>query len=892
MKPATRRGSFPGRFAWALGAVVLLAFLLAAFFTWQKASQRRRMLGDHMASLASQYVGQFLEERASDLRYISLQWGEGGATGVRSILRSIETIHRNHPEYQCLKLTDRQGIILGGWSASKEGVLVGRRVWATPGRRETFERALAEPGKVQLSDPLTLNTGVYGVFLAQTVGPPGRPGGFVYESISFDTLTDLCKGKGWSHDYDLQLVFPQGDASAPRGLSASRLSLFGREIWVNLVPKKNSELGWPWAMPLGLVVAGVGMGFLVGFLAWRMEKEEDHIRDLGRRFEAAIENSYDIIWSAAPGKGLTYVSPSFFKLFGYQPGEIKEWSVDSLVVEEDRHFLKAGLERLERGETIRHAFARWVTADGRQLWLESTATPTLDEKGRLIRVDGASRDVTESRRAEDRFRRLIETSSDIVMEIDASGRITFVNGALHGVLGFKPDEVLGKELSLLAKPDARAKVLNELKTKGREGSPFEFEGCFLHANGTERFLDLRGKRAPAGGTDQAGFQSIGRDITAQYLLDNQIQQFQKMEAIGKLAGGMAHDFNNLLTVILSHAEGASEDLPAEDPAQKDLRQIQKAARRAAELTRQVLTFSRRYPVEPLEMDLSVVVTEMQVFLQRLLPAGVSLETETTHASTWVMADRAQMEQVIMNLVLNAKDAMPKGGTIRLSTHDMELTEPLAQGPNYLAPGHWAVIEVRDEGKGIPAENVERIFEPFYTTKIVGQGTGLGLSVVYGIVRAHQGGLHVETETGHGTTVRVFLPTIQPARVGQAAIGVQRSLLVMEPDDFNRKVLRRLLDLMGYSVKLAMTPDEAVREVGKEGRKIDLFLMTSREGMESVEEMYARLRAIQKDLGLVVLDVTPEGLGPTPPGYVLRAPYDVDRLASVLRAALEDRETQP
>jgi CheY-like chemotaxis protein len=360
-----------------------------------------------------------------------------------------------------------------------------------------------------------------------------------------------------------------------------------------------------------------------------------------------------------------------------------------------------------------------------------------------------------------------------------------------------------------------------------------------------------------------------------------------MEAIGKLAGGMAHDFNNLLTVILSHAEGATEELPAEDPARKDLQQIQKAARRAAELTRQVLTFSRRYPVEPVEMNLNVVMLEMQEFLKRLLPAGVMLEVEVADDLSWVMADRSQMEQVIMNLVLNAKDAMPQGGTIRVVTRNMELAEPLAQGPNYLPAGRWVVVEVRDEGKGIPAENVEHIFEPFYTTKLVGQGTGLGLSVVYGIVRAHQGGLHVETETGHGTTVRVFLPFVQPAPVTAATTtGERHSLLVVEPDDFNRKVLWRLLDLMGYYMVMAVDATEAAAIAGKGGRKFDLLLMTLRDGAESAESFHKTLQTHQPCIGLVVLDPTPAGMGSNPSGDVLQPPYDVDRVAKVIQNALD------
>lgn len=884
----TKRKPRTGRFALFLGLLVLAAFLTASFLTWARISERRRYLHSNVTSLAAQYLGQYLEERADDLRYIALQWGEGGPRGRGSVLKALQAIYNNHPEYHCLKLLDPQGIVLGGVSLSAQGVGIGTLGWEGKGRREVFLRARANPGTLQLSNPVTLRTGVPGVLIVRTVGWGGASQGFVYEAMSLQTLLGLLEGKPWSRDYVPHLILTEHRQPTGDAFHLNEVNVLGRTLHLEMVPKSGVQDESSFAPPLILGLSGLVLAFLVSFLAWRVEREEARVRDIGRRFQTALENSYDIIWTALPGKGFIFVSPSFNKLLGYGEKDIAGRMVESYAVEEDRHIVREGLERLRKGETLRQIFVRFRAADGRIFHLEGTASPVFDEKGNLTLIEGAARDVTESRRMEDRFRRLIETSSDLVLEADAEGRVLFINGAVQSILGLEPSQVEGRPLWDFIHADARPRLRTEVRNKLLQSGSTEFEARFTHADGSDRFLNFRLKRENAPSPEPAGFHAIGRDVTEQHLMANQIQQFQKMEAIGKLAGGMAHDFNNLLTVILSHAEGASQDLDGGVPAQKDLQQIQKAARRAAELTRQVLTFSRRYPVEPVEMNLNAVVLEMEEFLKQLLPAGVSLEVEAADDLGWVMADRSQMEQVVMNLVLNAKDAMPQGGAVRLVTRNTELTEPLTQGPNYLAAGKWVVLEVRDAGKGIPPENVEHIFEPFYTTKMVGQGTGLGLSVVYGIVRAHQGGLHVETETGQGTTVRVFLPPVSTAShaTPKPESGAPEALLLVEPDDFNRKVLWRLLDLMGYPVTTAVDASEALLLGAENPRKFRLLLASLRDGVEAAEKLHSELRKTQGDPGLILLDPAPLGSKGDEGGNVLRPPYDTERLSGMIRTALD------
>jgi nitrogen-specific signal transduction histidine kinase len=323
---------------------------------------------------------------------------------------------------------------------------------------------------------------------------------------------------------------------------------------------------------------------------------------------------------------------------------------------------------------------------------------------------------------------------------------------------------------------------------------------------------------------------VSLDITERRRLEEQFQQSQKMDAIGRLAGGVAHDFNNLLTAILGYCELLLEAVGDKDPRRPDIIEIQKAGSRASELTRQLLAFSRKQIIEPALLDLNEIVSELRPMLSRLIGEDVHVELSLDSELAPVKADRGQIEQVLLNLVVNARDAMPKGGTLTIETHNVAIDENYAAMHFAVSPGPHVVLVVTDTGTGMTAEVQARLFEPFFTTKELGKGTGLGLATVHGIVARSGGNVGVYSEVGHGTSFKVYLPraaaadgTVEvhahPPAHGRAA---GETVLVVEDADGLRELAKRLLERLGYRVLLAANGDEAVRQAN-EHPGIDVLL---------------------------------------------------------------------
>jgi hypothetical protein len=420
------------------------------------------------------------------------------------------------------------------------------------------------------------------------------------------------------------------------------------------------------------------------------------------------------------------------------------------------------------------------------------------------------------RLAEEKFRGLLESAPDPLVAVDRDGRIVVVNAQAEKTFGYRREELLGQPMDILVVERLREKCL-EYRTmffkgprKPTVGATLELYG--LRKDGTEFPVEINLSLLETEG-GLWGSAAI-RDLTERRKLENQFRQAQKMESVGTLAGGIAHDFNNLLTVILSYSSALAEGLEGESKQQRAAEQIHQAAERGAALTRQMLAFSRQQVFQLRVLNLNDIIRNLLKMLQRIIGEHIEIHTDLADDLSSVKADAGQLEQVLMNLSVNARDAMPKGGKLTLETRNVVLDEEFVREHVGSSPGPQVLLTVSDTGTGIDVAIVSRIFEPFFTTKGPGQGTGLGLAMVYGVVKQSGGSIWVNSEVGVGTTFKIYLPRAQeilevPApRKSQTTL--QRgseTVLVVEDDSGVRELVTAMLASKGYTVLAAERPDD-------------------------------------------------------------------------------------
>ncbi len=581
------------------------------------------------------------------------------------------------------------------------------------------------------------------------------------------------------------------------------------------------------AKPLDLGAGPAIMEVLVDVTERNRARADLH--DSEDRYRRIVENISEGVW-IYDGAGITkFMNGQMAKMLGTTIEEAVGQPIFVYMEETQIELSRHRLDRRMRGISERLEF-RLKRRDGSALWISSHAAPLFDAKGRFESSVELVTDITELRRSQLVARQLaaiVESSSDAILSCDLSGAIRSWNPAAEQLTHYSRDEAIGRPVSMLFSDEAAA--------RGRtyEGSLRRRDGSFVEISLASS--PVRDEHDEHG--EYRGTAMIIRDVServkttaALRRAEEQLRQAQKMEAIGSLAGGVAHDFNNLLSVILSYADMMIDDLQPADPMRAELDEVRRAGMRATELTRQLLAFSRKQILEPRVLDVNEVVHGVRKMLGRVLGEDVELCLILPEGPAMVHADAGQLEQVIMNLVVNARDAMPTGGRLTIEASTVVFDADAAAIHAGVAPGRYVMLAVTDTGSGMDRETQARIFEPFFTTKDKSKGTGLGLSTVYGIVQQSGGHIWVYSEPGCGTTFKIYLPrttlTLQtgliPLVEATTAGGVETILLV-EDEPQVRQLIRTLLTKRGYNVLDAANGGEALLVCEQFGARIHLLL---------------------------------------------------------------------
>jgi PAS domain S-box-containing protein len=625
------------------------------------------------------------------------------------------------------------------------------------------------------------------------------------------------------------------------------------------------------------------------------------------RFRQLTENIPGAFWmTSADHAQKLYLSPAYEEIFGIPLEEVykKPQVYLELIHPEDRLRVMAAFSaHPEEPVSVEY---RIVRRDGQMRWILDRAFPVLDTNGSIYRVAGVAEDVTRRREVEDarraaeaHYRRLVTTSPYAVYVLDQQGHFTEVNPAAGELLARQQHEILGRHFSEMLPERRDVDLASEMFSRIISGGAqtVEFPIRIVRPSGEVREIELTATAILRDG-QSIGMHGIARDVTEQRQLEAQLRQASKMEAVGQLAGGVAHDFNNMLMVISGFAALLEGRIEGGSEAALYVQEIRKAAHRSADLTRQLLAFGRRQMLRPAVLELNAIVESAGSMLRRLIPATIAIETKLAADPGRVRVDPTQLEQVLVNLVVNARDAMSGGGTLTVETRNRRITEGDLRTHPFLATGEYISLMVRDTGHGMDAGTLLRIFEPFFTSKPQGEGTGLGLATVYGIVKQSGGYIWAESQPGLGSNFTVLLPSVDDAAPAAPAMkqhptpAGSGTILLAEDEAALRALIRVALQEGGYTILTAENGEEALRVAREHGAPVDLLLCDVVMPRVGGKELAERLR--ESDPGLPVIfmsgyagDILPEG-GTLPRGTsFVQKPVDPDLLAALVAAALRD-----
>lgn len=639
----------------------------------------------------------------------------------------------------------------------------------------------------------------------------------------------------------------------------------------------------------------------------RRKHAEQALRASERRYRLLFEKNLAGICRTTPEGRILECNEAFARMLGYDSSaELLTVNINALYqTPADRAAL---IDRLLEQKTITQQEVCFRRKDGGPVWiLTNMNLVETDEPGEFT-IIGTTFDISERKRSREelrvsqqRFAAFMRHLPGVAFMKNREGRYVFYNEAAQGLFHLDPADFLGKTDHEVWPADYADRFVANDEAVIRSKALVEAVEAVPHRQGVHHWLIY--KFPIVDENDEVQFiGGMGIDITERRQLEDQLRQSQKMEAVGRLAGGVAHDFNNLLTVISGYGDMIMRGLTPEDPLLGCIEEVLKAASRATSLTNQLLAFSRRQVIQPKILDLNILVANMDRMLRRVIGEHIELETVLMPGLGSVKADAGQLEQVIMNLAVNARDAMPEGGKLYIRTGNVDVPHSSRLHAD-VRPGSYVRLTVADTGQGMDAEIMIHLFEPFYTSKATGKGTGLGLSTVYGIVKQSGGEIVVESEPGSGATFHIYLPRIigvtdaaHPAKTVPAARAGTETILLVEDEPGVRQLVRDMLYRLGYTILEAGSGAEALRIFEQHHGVIDLLLTDVIMPQMSGRDLAQRLRSVQPSLKVLYMSGYTDDMlahhGVLEPNvFLLPKPFAPDELGAKLREVLDTAATK-
>lgn len=665
------------------------------------------------------------------------------------------------------------------------------------------------------------------------------------------------------------------DPATLRGRLLASLLVAGPEPGVEALLKQSVEQGWAQyeaslidregrARRVGLTTRLCGHGVRRAVIhlvrdITREKRAEEDLRESRQLLQSVVTQSPTAIIGWDTRFRVTEWNHAASRMFGWEKHEALGRHARFIVPASEREHVDAVWNELLRASGGRRATNDNLRRDGRTIRCEWYNVPLYDDAGRVTGVMSLVEDVTEKQRLQqDReiLTRAIDQSDDAFVMTDREGTILYVNQAFERMTGYALRDVIGRNPRLLQSGLHDSAFYQDMWQTILSGRTWRGDLVNRRKDGSLYTENMTITAVFGPGGTITNFVAAKRDVTRLRELDERSRQSQKMEAIGRLAGGIAHDFNNMLNVIIGYAEMAADALPGDHPVAADIREIERAAQRSADLTRQLLTFSRKQVIEPRPVCLNESVADLAKTLGRLIGEHIALEFRPDPDLWRVMVDPAQVDQILANLAANARDAMPRGGHLMIRTENRDADEAFCEQHLGLEPGQYVLLSVSDDGMGMDEQTARHIFEPFYTTKVAGKGTGLGLATVKGIVDQNGGYIDLESAPGRGTVFRILLPRTEAVARPQGAheelppVAGGGTVLLVEDDDRLRELTGAILAKLGFTVLSAATPLAALQVYQKNPGAFRLLVtdivmpgMNGRELYECLDELRPGLRAV-------------------------------------------------